>query len=259
MVDNPQWIALRQELSELRQRHADLLVKRTPLHPAVQDVARRIASLQQQLAATERQIPNPQADSAAQARLAAADYRDHASHGAPAVPAAAQAPAADNPAENEATERAARGIQERLDALSAAAEGARRACHQSELAQRQAVREQEAGPRLAIESAQVVRNPSQVDYGWWRLLGTALAAGVVMAFGAGSLSLGVAIESPEVSVAEVQADLGEPLIGIIPADDLAPAAAKVNRQRRVRRTAITIGLLLIAVCPLVAVWGVLGI
>ena len=112
---------------------------------------------------------------------------------------------------------------------------------------------------MAVESAQIVRNPSPVDYGWWRLLGTALCSGVVMAFGAGSLALGVGIESPEVSIAEVQADLGEPLIGIIPADDPAPAAAKVNRQRRVRRAAITIGLLLIAACPLVAVWGVLGI
>jgi hypothetical protein len=121
------------------------------------------------------------------------------------------------------------------------------------------VREQEAGPGLAVESAQVVRNQSQVDYGWWRLLCTALGAGVVMVFGAGLLALGVGMESPEVRVAEVQADLGEPLIGIIPADDPASAAAKVIRQRRLRRTAIMIGLLLIAACPFVAVWGVLGI
>ncbi len=143
--------------------------------------------------------------------------------------------------------------------MTAAAAAARQACDEAELARQRAVEEQKAGLPLVIESAQVVRNPSPVDYGWWRLLGTAICCGVVMALGTGSLALGVGVESPEMSVAEVQADLGEPLIGIIPADDTAAAAAKVDRQRRIRRAAITIGLLLVAACPLVAVWGVLGI
>ncbi len=244
MVDNPQWNALQDELSGLRQRREELLLKRTPQHPAVQDVSRRIAGVEEQLAATERQIPNPQAEGAVQnvpltLRVREARHAERDEY---------------NKGEHEKREN-----QARLDALTAAAAAARQACRQAELVGQQAVREQDGGPRLAVESAEVVRNPLKVDYGWWRLLGTALGSGLVMAFGAGSLALGVGIESPEVSVAEVQADLGEPLLGVIPADDPARTAAKVNRQRRVRRAAITVGLLLMAVCPLVAVWGVLGI
>ena len=43
-TDNPQWLELRQQLEELKRRRGQLLVDRTPLHPAVQAVEVRIAA-----------------------------------------------------------------------------------------------------------------------------------------------------------------------------------------------------------------------
>ena len=57
MVDNPEWVELDRQLGELQRRHDDLLKDRTPLHPAVQDLALRIEELQRQMANMPRQIP----------------------------------------------------------------------------------------------------------------------------------------------------------------------------------------------------------
>ncbi|MBU4271796.1 MAG: hypothetical protein KKA28_08055, partial [Planctomycetes bacterium] len=77
--------------------------------------------------------------------------------------------------------------------------------------------------------------------------------------GAGSLSLGAGIEPPVATAAEVRAKTGKAIIGTIPADDPTTDAAEIGRQRRIRRTTITLGLLLMLSCPAVAIWGVLGI
>ena len=62
MIENPKWLELQRRLAELQRRREKLLVDRTPLHPAVQEIDVRIADAQQQLAAVARQIPNPRAN-----------------------------------------------------------------------------------------------------------------------------------------------------------------------------------------------------
>ena len=49
MIDNPQWLDLDRQRAALQRRHDDLLVDRTVLHPAVQDVAVRIEELQRRV------------------------------------------------------------------------------------------------------------------------------------------------------------------------------------------------------------------
>ena len=55
--DNPAPLELATRLTELRRRHAELLIDRTPLHPEVQNVATKIAALEEQLATLAKSVP----------------------------------------------------------------------------------------------------------------------------------------------------------------------------------------------------------
>ena len=64
MVDNPVWLDLQRQVSGLEARRDQLLIDRTPLHPAVQEIDRRLAEAKEQLATTAHQIPDNRASSA---------------------------------------------------------------------------------------------------------------------------------------------------------------------------------------------------
>ena len=95
--------------------------------------------------------------------------------------------------------------REKLDELTRAVETARQACKEAEAAEKRALAQQQAGPQYTVVSAQAVEIPPPPDYGWQRLVWTALVAGVLMACGVGSVSTGASIEPPAGSTAEVQA------------------------------------------------------
>jgi hypothetical protein len=252
MIDNPRWLELRGRLAELQQRREKLLIDRTPMHPAVREIDVRIAEGEEKMAAVPRQIPAPTADgtravsTAGQAgggaQLAAAPRL-----ALPSVPS----PMPDKPA--------VAPNSQMLDELTAAVTQARRACDEAELAEKRAVQHQQAGPQLAIEPAEAVQNPVQVDYGWHRLVWSALGSGMFMAFGLAVVSLGTSIQPPVASVAEVEAALGAAIIATIPIGGPIADLTVSARQTRRRRTAITIGVLLIVACGMVAVLGVMGI
>ncbi len=234
IIDNPQWATLDHELTNLQRQLDQLLVDRTPAHPAVQELATRISGVKNQLAVTPRQISRSQPE--------AAETIEPSFRSAPKSPSIAKAD------------------QEKLDQLAAAVERSRQACEEAEAAPKNAVAERPDEPQFLIESAQVVTNPPAPDFGWLRLICTTLAASTVMAFGVGSMSLGTQIEPVVAGLAEVEADAGVAVVGLIPSDDPAPdAGAASGRQTRARRRLLAIGLILIAACPLVAAWGVAGI
>ena len=79
-----------------------------------------------------------------------------------------------------------------------------------------------------------------------------------MAFGVGSLLFGAGIEPPLASLAEVQSDLDEPILGVIPADGPAPNVAAIRRQTRLRRATMAMGACLMAACFVAAMWGMAG-
>jgi hypothetical protein len=147
-----------------------------------------------------------------------------------------------------------------LDGLTVAVEKSGQALNDAESAAKKALQEQEAGPQFTIERAQLAENPLPVDYGWRRLMWTTLVSGVLMAFGVGSMSVGAAIEPPVATIAEVQAETRVPVVGMIPTDDPLPDPTAIrSRQSLLRRVFLTIGWILIIVCPVLAVWGVIGI
>ena len=137
MVDNPQWLDLDRQLAAMQQRHDQLLVDRTPFHPAVRELAERIEGVRDQLAATPRQIPDTKPRPVA----------------APVIP--------DTPAISPAD-------QATLDALTAAVERSRQACEEAASVEKKALEEQQTGPQFAVEKAQVVENRPLPDYGWRR-------------------------------------------------------------------------------------------
>ena len=229
MVTNPRWLELERQSAELIHSREELLVDRTHLHPAVREVSDKIVEIERRMADIPREIPDSQAEAEIEA------------------------------SRRQVAERLEKEYQRRLAELTAAVEQTRKTCEEAELAERRAMQGMQSGPQYSVEHARLVENPPSVDYGWRRLMWTTLAAGLMMAFGAGSLSLGAGIEPPVATAAEVRAKTGKSIIGTIPADDPTPDTAEIGRQRRIRRTTIVLGLLLMLSCPAAAVWGVLGI
>lgn len=244
MIDNPQWLKLERQLAELQQRYDELLVERTPLHPLVVDLAGRTAGIQEKLAATPRRIPFARPES-------------------PAMPdssPAAETPTTDAEGGDRDIDRIAKENQTRLAELTAAVERTRKAVEEAEFAETHALQTLQAGPKYTIEPAQVAELLPQPDYGWRRLVWTALFSGVLMAFGVGTVAVGANVEPPVASVAELKADLDVSIVGPIPADEPVANPAAISRRRSfVRHTMIGFGLSLIVACPAVAIWGVIGI
>jgi hypothetical protein len=239
MTDNPQWLDLDRQLAELQQRRDNLLVDRTPQHPAVQDVTGRIEDLQHQIAGVPKQIPKSTPSPAGKGAEGEGGVTSERATAASAISEPDQA---------------------KLSQLSTAVEAARQACKKAEAAERRALAEQQTGPQCAVVYAHVVEIPPTPDYGWRRLLWTTLVAGVLMAFGVGSVSAGARLEPSVGSAAQVQAAARAVVVGTIPADDPVPQPAKLSRRQwRRRRTLVALGLLLIVACPAAAVWGIMGI
>jgi hypothetical protein len=234
MIENPRWTETQARVSDLERRRERLLQDRTPLHPAVQEITDRLTQTQKELAAIPRQIPGksvetPDTDSQ------------------PVIVAPQIDPLV------------AKKERQKLDQLTAAVERSRAACEKAKNVQKQAAEQRNAEPQLLVQNAKSVRNERPVDYGWRRLLWTTFAAGLLMAFGVGSVAAGTKIEPPIASVDEVESALGKSVIGTLPADNPGLDKTSIHRQAQARFALILLGLLVIVACPIVAVWGVMGI
>jgi hypothetical protein len=231
MIDNPQWLGAQQKLANLRCRRDQLLAQRTRLHPAVVEIEGRIAEAEQQLAAIPQTISGTSAGPAAPA------------------PSPAELLAAKNKEQ----------AQQDLNALTAAAEASRLAFEQAQCAERQLVQAAPAEPNLVVRYAQgAQRDIAPLADNWQRLLWTALAAGVLMAFGVGLLSLAAGIEPPLASLADVLACLDAPILGVVPVLGPPPDLAAIRRQTRLRRATMATGACLTVACLAAALWGMAG-
>ncbi len=234
MIDNPAWHDLQRQITDLEGRRDQLLIDRTPQHPAVQEIEGRLAQVKEQLVATVRQIPDTRAKN----------------------PATADAPAIAPPA---ADDMAAKEYERKHGELTAALEKSRVACQEAERAEKQAGQELAAVPQFVFEQPEPIQNLPQVNYGWRRLLWTTFASSLLMVFGIATVWLGASIDPPVASVEEVEGDLNEKVLGVLPFNGPAPDMAAIERQVRLRRAAIACGTILILGCPVVAIWGVMGI
>ena len=234
MVENPRWIDLNLQLSELEQRRERLLLDRTALHPSVVDITSQIDDLKGQMAAVPRQIPDT-ANKAANKNIKTAETT----------------PDDDSRVASD---------REKLHVLTTAARKARQSLATAEAAERRLRKGQQTGPQYTVVYAKVEKNiPPQVN-DQQRLLWTTLVAGMFMAFGVGSISTGISIEPAAATVAQVQADAHTTVIGAIPAENPIPDPVALSRhQMRDRQALLAIGLILMAACPAVAIWGTVGI
>ena len=80
--------------------------------------------------------------------------------------------------------------QQELAELTAAVESSRQACEAAEAAEKRALAMQQAGPQYSVVYAEADEIPPTPDYGFWRLIGTTLVAGMLMAFGVGFVGRG---------------------------------------------------------------------
>jgi hypothetical protein len=222
MIDNPEWLDLNGQLSELKRRRDNLLVDRTPLHPAVQELDLQMKDLQAQMAAVPRQLagkPQPQKPT-------------------------------------EVVDSKAKENQAKLAELKSAVETALHGVQQAESAEKLSAELEKAGPQFKLIEAEVVENPASPVFDPWRLAGISLLAGLCAALGAVVISAGSSIDPITGSADQVKADARLTVVGIIPAEDpIADALNISRRQSRVRRAMIAAGLFLIVAGPLAVVWA----
>ncbi len=248
MIDNPQWLDLQEQVSSLQRRYDELLVDRTPLHPAVQEVVARMAGLKERMAAVAQRIPASR-ENTSPAKTP---------HGS-GIPTPADRPAEEGAVNVQNADAIARPDTKKWSELTAAVERARHARSEAELAEELALQARQAAPAIALEATEVVENPPPSNAGWRRMLATTLATGLLMALGFGSFTAGAGIEPPITNVAELEADLGVTVLGTVRAANAsADSAQRIRRRSHLRRLLIALGLIVMCVCPVIALWGMAG-
>lgn len=225
MADNPEWLVLDRQLRVLRQRREELLTNRTPLHPAVQNLTVQIEALERQIDDVPRQIAEKLAD----------------------VPD--KGPALSTP-------EMADQDREQLEELVVAVEQNLQACKRAEAAEQEVLAAREAGPEYTVVEAKAVAAEATSEPARWPLWATTLVAGALMAFGVGAASTGAGIDPPVGTVGQVQAAARAPVLGVIRADRSTADPEKLSlAASKKRRALIALGLILMAACPVAAVWG----
>jgi hypothetical protein len=212
---------LDRELTELRGRRSELLISRTPLHPAVQDLDDRIQRIQQQLATVPREMPGP---TPAARQLAN-----------PAGVGEASAAPVPDPAE--------------LAALQRAVEEAGRVRVEAVRVERLAWQSRLAEPKVDLQLAVEPPPPSlALPFSPMALLG-GVATGLTMVLGLGMIAAGAAIEPPLMTTAQLEAALALPVVGIVPACSGSLAATpRAHRQGLLRWALVLCGVLALAGC-----------
>jgi hypothetical protein len=237
MTENPEWLDLNHKLFLLKQRRDEMLVDRTPLHPTVQELGVQINDLRAKIASVPRQIsPIPSG------RVAETESRE------PTKP------------DSNSTTVASHRNEQRLTELTAAVESSRQALSEAEEAERKALAQQPSEPPYSVLEAEIVDDAATSDYGWRRLLVTALMTGFTMAFGFGTLTSGTATEPPVGTISQIRKAARAPVLGMICTNQELPDTEQISRrQTQQRRLLISIGLTLIALSPAIAYWGLAGI
>jgi hypothetical protein len=184
-IENPRWTEIRRHLADLEERRRVLLFERTPLHPSVQETEMLIADARREIASIPETI--------AQEPPAAA----------PAPPSAS--PPDDGPAaaEVEAAQQAAAQLQEDL--------------RQAQAIERAAQTARGAELHVDLLAAEPFSPPPAPSRDTAPILGKALVTATTSVVGLGMISFGAALEPALSSIAELQALLLAPVVGVIPA------------------------------------------
>jgi hypothetical protein len=233
-VDNPEWVELSGKLAALRQRRAELLTDRTPLHPEVQEIQLQIAALIKQLSTTPRKIaaPSPGEPGAPTAQSSHAQGPATTARGTPGRAAGERA-------------AAARTFQ----TLEEAADRATEAYLHAVDAERQAWQQRQQKPPIKLDLATPIQVSASHVLPRPSLLLAALAVGLAVAAGVAMISAGAAVQFPLTTIEEARKALPVPIVGTIP--EIGPTSRPdvSNRRRHIGRIGLIVGgLTLIAGC-----------
>lgn len=232
MIENPERRDPERRLSELRRQREQLLVDRTPLHPAIHEIDVKIAEVEEQLEAIPRRISDP-------TPRPASDVGD-----------ALQA-------EERAMEHIAASNRQMLDALTALATKAEENCRAAEESLEDLLRQSQEEPRWVVQYAEAASGELPASTGSRRLFWTATLASAMMACGIAFLSIGGNIETPVEDVEQLESDLGVPVFATFPTEGPSSDPEKIHRRVRMRSAILAAGIVLLASGPAAAFWGIL--
>ena len=240
LVDAPEWAELHAQLLALERQRTALLVDRTPEHPAVKDTELRIDELKRRLATMRRWTVAPESEAP------------------PGRPAVAQTPPT-QPEENTAAESARQEAQaaEEFRRLQAAVDRTAQARDAAEDTERQTSQACLREPRIEVELAQARQAAAPAGSGLGLVL-AALAGGLAAAFGVGLLTAGVSMEPTLTTIAEAEALLPVPVVGVIPSDAPPTDPGAIARRQRLTRLAAIVGGLAVLVGCVVIAWLAVG-
>ena len=193
-VENPRWAEICRRLADLEERRKVLLFERTPLHPSVQEIEMRIADVHREMASIPPKITQESTAAPLPSVLP------------PDAPAATEVQTA---------QRVAEQLQQDVQKAQAVERAA--------LATR--------GEKLCIDllAAEPLPLPPALPLASPAILSKALVTATTAIVGLGMVSLGASLEPALSSIAELQALLPAPVVGVIPA---------VHPTRRPRESAL---------------------
>ena len=223
LVDNPAWLDLNRQIGELQQRVAQLLINRTPIHPEVREAQGRLADMQRRLMETQRWIPGRQTGAATPATIASeslAAAQTTISRGADAV---------------EALKKLKEAVQQATGANDAATR-----------TEREALQARQQEPQIDLELAQMKAAPPSLPTPL-RLALAAIAAGLTTTVGLGMIATGATIEPTVNSLAQVNAVLTVPVIGVVPETNRLNTA-RSSRSTLLRMLWIATGSIVVVSC-----------
>ncbi len=232
--ENPHWLRLNHELEGLRSELAIMLIERTPAHPAVQDLQRRIRELEVHVGSVPRWLssagaPQNAVSSVADTKISSGSKDQKANSGAQPQGNPGDWPSA---AESAAHSEAARTYRKRKEEWLAAA----RELDHAESQERRLLARQWTSAAPGAKPA-VVRLPAAGVEGrprnWAHLAALALAAGLTAAFGTLLISAGLDMDISLASAEQARKHLPAPVIGtlrVASEKPLAPAGGSVGQK-----------------------------
>ncbi len=200
-IENPAWVELNNQVTELKEKRAELLASRTALHPAVKDLDTDLARLEGILAGIPPHIAGPSES----AREAPAARSDRGPDFADAAQLALE--------QIRGLVRFNAAAAEAFAAKTAAVDEARRKYEQLTAAERRAREEDFRVPWPTLQLAdqsRVIAGPSS-----GRLPLVALAAGLAMTVGVGLTWRGAAADLTLSRATDVEAALAVPVVGTV--------------------------------------------
>jgi hypothetical protein len=239
LTTNPEWTRLSEELQSLQNRRTQLSAIRTPAHPEMQEIERRIAQTEERLAVTRRQIVAQPAELPVviNGSLPPPLYRPIAAVNEERV-------APQRPAENPTTTEVYRKLNDALNCANAAVE-------RLAAAEAQARRDQDQLPLIEVFDAKVTASSVPRLQDLLQPLRLSLAAGLAMAIGTGLLLWGIPRARTFACSAQLQDVLSLPVVGVLHEAGVAAVGGRSALRRVTSLLCLLLGMAIVGGCGLV--------